>query len=126
MLIETITLVGRPLAWAVAKCVGIKVRTSAFGSLIVVGTDGGESSPFDRQVWSPATDHAQGGPIMDQFLSDLVIQQDKEGEGRVHAYINSNKKNEICRWGPTSLIATMRVVVASNMGEHADVPEEFL
>ena len=84
------------------------------------------SRHYDYTFWSPSTDWAQGGPIIERELSDLVIQQGVLGKGRVHAYINSDKPNEICCWGETILIAAMRCFVSSRLGDEVVVPQELV
>lgn len=74
---------------------------------------------------SASTNWAQGGPIIEREITDLVIQQSIEGDGRVHAYIDSDKPTEVCCWGPTILIAAMRCFVASKLGDEVEVPEEL-
>lgn len=107
--VKTSELQGVALDWAVATIEQHEAITAhwSFGLLPAFSTD-----------WS------QGGPIIEREISDLVI--NGEGEGRVHAYINSNKENEICRWGKTVLIAAMRCYVLSKVGDESNVPEELI
>ena len=80
----------------------------------------------DYDLYSPSTDWAQGGPIIEQELV-TVMHRSRPGpypEGQVwNAVILSNNK---CGWyGATPLIAAMRCYVASKLGDEVDIPKEL-
>ena len=107
---KTSELQGAALDWAVAKC---------------EGNDGvWFASDADPVPFTPSTDWAQGGPIIERekisvmFSFDLGVWVSAIGElwvpeeGGVH--------------GPTPLIAAMRCYVASKLGNEVEVPDEIV
>ena len=107
MKIKTRELIGAPLDWAVAKCEGIVEGNDHDIGFILEGG------------YTPTTNWAQGGPIIEREKITLRIWDD---EDCVHAYIDTGKD-----WfeGPTPLIAAMRCYVASKMGNEVQLPEEL-
>ena len=115
---KTSELTGAALDWAVAKCEGQEVVFED-GELCL------PSSYFkDGDPYTPSTDWAQGGPIIEREVINL---------GR-HTWDDSG----VIRWGaskaglfqgapfsvgPTPLIAAMRCFVASKLGEEVEVPD---
>jgi hypothetical protein len=82
--------------------------------------------------WKPATNWAQGGPIIEQERIEV-----RESKGRWIAMWwadNSGMaKNPAQRFefnymtkGPTPLVAAMRAYVASKLGDEIDVPDELV
>jgi hypothetical protein len=103
------------LNWAVARANG---NTNAFG------IDG----------WSPSTNWAQGGPIIErEGISVMLSFRDSYAEGanakpsgwcaRKYQY---GVLSEPLSYGPTPLIAAMRCFVASKLGDDIDVPNELI
>jgi hypothetical protein len=98
---KTSELTGAALNWAVAKANG------NFGDF---GVDG----------FSPSTDWAQGGPIIEREGINIIqsgswfaeMDADHSG-GVIHAE------------GDTPLIAAMRCYVASKLGDEVEIPEEL-
>lgn len=117
--------VGKPLDWAVARCVGIEWEQ---GDL-----DAGEYGPG----FKPSTVWADGGPIIERecvTVRPVFIAERLEG-GSDHyrpdgwaAHITPKAYWVTPRpfAGPTPLIAAMRCFVASKLGDEVDVPEELL
>ena len=83
--------------------------------------------------YSPPTSWAQGGPIIERAVITLTplffmgggwranhhnLRYDDMGE-----YINGSDGMQD---GPTPLIAAMRCLVASKLGDEVDIPEEML
>jgi hypothetical protein len=101
---KTSELTGAALDWAVTKCEGFdhEVTSSEWG------------------MWGWATDWAQGGPIIEREVIDLVSPLGcpttswVASRGRIYAN------------GPTPLIAAMRCRVASKLGYDINIPEELL
>jgi hypothetical protein len=93
---KTSELIGDALDWAVAKCEGVLMRW--------------ERSTHDEAPleYSPSTDWAQGGPIIEREKMTL----EWTGEDWM-AYIRHDEEY----FGPTPLIAAMRCYVASKQGE---------
>jgi hypothetical protein len=106
MKIKTNELTGAALDWAVAKCEGI-----INGDVLDVGfiLEGG---------YSPSTNWAQGGPIIEREGVSLEYSAQPE---KWCACIMADQEV----YGPTALIAAMRCYVASKLGDEVDVPEEL-
>jgi hypothetical protein len=111
MKLKTSELQGAVLDWAVAKCEGL------------VNEDGLDVGFIRDGVFTPSTDWAQGGPII-------------EREGiTVRRYTDALWDASIGRLdyvadGPTPLIAAMRCYVASKFGDDlvlfkVEVPDEL-
>lgn len=129
--IETSEAQGPVLDWLVAKCVGLKPY--AF-----VERDMGQKRPLARwcgvnvgpsghELFSPSTDWAQGGPIIEQEEIDLGVSAPDVG-GWFACMNNDTHSTEMLHYanGPTPLIAAMRCYVSSKLGETVEVPEELL
>ena len=138
MKIKTQDLTGTALDCAVAKCEGMPERL-VFGRGAVSDTgycverpNGTRRFYVLRSVWdkwfekcethpwgasvsvySPSTDWAQGGPIIEREGIDIYQ------SGVWVAEIGGNHTTE----GPTPLIAAMRCYVASRLGDEVDIPE---
>jgi len=99
---KTEELTGAALDWAVAQCEGFSVR------------DG-----FDDNCPEYSTDWAQGGPIIEREMIELIPQTSALWDAM---YRGQHIPND----GPTPLIAAMRCYVAYKLGDEVDVPEELL
>jgi hypothetical protein len=66
--------------------------------------------------YSPSTDWAQGGPIIEWEMIDLKCLPTKQG-GVIW--------RTVCADGPTPLIAAMRCYVASKLGDEIEIPTEL-
>jgi hypothetical protein len=109
---KTSELQGAALDWAVAECEGQEVVFED-GELCL------PSSYFkDGDPYTPSTDWAQGGPIIERERICIGSGMDaptwyaNEGLGKYHQF------------GPTPLIAAMRCYVASKLGDEVKVPNE--
>ena len=113
MKIKTNELTGDALDWAVAVC------ESDDTVRIYFDDDTGEK--LHRDEWpvpefSPSTDWAQGGPIIERERISLVAMPDGswQSQGRdLRPHFHN----------PTPLIAAMRAFVASKLGDTVDIPE---
>ena len=106
MNIKTSELTGAALDWSVGYIMGEKLRI------------------LDRQIvwpedYSPSTDWAQGGPIIEREL----IETNRGGAYAEHFW--KATRNSITAYGPTPLIAAMRCYVASKLGDEVEIPEEL-
>ena len=118
---KTSELIGPALDWAVAKCEGRSWPDNAAKFL-------------GEQYYRPSTDWSQGGPIIEreQIGLDPVycdgkldgwraaghdLEYDENGE-----YIDGS---DHMQYGPTPLIAAMRCLVASKLGDEVEIPEEL-
>lgn len=111
---KTSELTGAALDWAVAKSTGRYVGV-ANG---YVCFDTGDGEGFN--VFTPSTDWAQGGPIIEREAM-CISRTNKTREEPWAAYIDGYYWID----GPTPLIAAMRCYVASKLGDDVDVPEEL-
>jgi hypothetical protein len=111
---NTSELTGQKLNAAVAKCEGIE-------TYVQIGDydDGGllyfvDSYTGQEMSWSPSTDWSDAGPIIER--DGIEVCRLDNGEWR--AQLNAKGCGPYCRrYGPTPLIAAMRCVVASKLGE---------
>jgi hypothetical protein len=129
---KTSELTGAALDWAVAKCEDYVAEISR-GGWVVFDTHQDCPPPTNDyndsrwQMYSPSTDWAQGGPIIER--EGINLDFIGVGEGiRVQAWFATKfiaddgvGKGE----GPTPLIAAMRCYVASKLGDEVEVPDEI-
>lgn len=109
--IKVSELTGSALDWAVAKCEGY---------FETHGSPSNEVLYLSQHSFSPSTDWAQGGPIIER------------GRMYVYPYYNA-PPGQWCAecgaeftFGPTPLVAAMRCYVAAKLGDEIEVPEELL
>ena len=118
---KTKYLTGAALDWAVAKCEG----------------NDGKWYVSDKDVvdFTPSTDWAQGGSIIERELISLDVattdyDEEKDAVVRLptpiwYAAMETGDDEEIMMRGATPLIAAMRCYVCSVLGDEVDVPEEM-
>ena len=115
MKIKTSELEGAALDWAVWKIehAGAKTDDELIAAL----------SPF-----SPSTNWAQGGPIIEQMMLDsgLVLQRNANHRKKETCCVASLDSPVGFYFGPAPLIAVMRCYVASKLGNEVEIPEELL
>lgn len=116
-------LEGVALDWAVAKC-------ESDGTLeIYFDNETGEplchDDWSDNQEFSPSTNWAQGGPIIEREGINLDNYA-KNPKWSAWTPAPDRESGEAQAYGPTPLIAAMRCYVASKLGEEIDVPEALL
>jgi hypothetical protein len=114
MLVKTSELIDTSLDYAVAKCEGQNPRIVIVGSAVIVNNDG-------RQSPSYSTDWSQGGPIIEKEEINLRMYY-TQGAG----WFAFKKALSFKQAGPTPLIAAMRCLVASKMGDNVEIPDELL
>ena len=103
---KTSELTGAALDWAVQQCEGARKDID-----FVWWTD---------DHYTPSTDWAQGGPIIEREWIDLHCVNDSLWEAECPAPGGLAMQN-----GPTPLIAAMRCYCASKLGHEVDVPDEL-
>ena len=124
MKIKTSELTGPALNWAVAKCEGDEDYLSVW-------------KKTGARYWTPDTNWAQGGPIIEREKITLNHGTGiREGFRWIATWWADNSgmaKKPAQRWthnrhasGPTRLIAAMRCYVASKLGDEVDVPDELV
>lgn len=120
MNIKTEDLIGISLDWAVATCEGatdFRYDTVATYWMTLNGKDIALQKGW-AQSFTPSTDWRQGGPIIERHIFRL---EDYGGDGW-----QAEGLGGIRYWGPTPLIAAMRVYVASRLGDEVDVPDSLV
>ena len=104
MKLKTSELQGAALDWTVAKC---------------EGNDGvWFASDADPVPFTPSTDWAQGGPIIEREQLNLSCL----GNNKWEVWPNYGMNDTTYCKGPTPLIAAMRCYVASKLGDEVEVP----
>ena len=123
MKIKTKDLTGAALDWLVAKCMGY-VEQGVYGTPEF--RDSGVYLCYCDAVlnscYSPSTDWAQGGPIIER---ERISIRQWTNVPIVHAYM----PHDDAPWasdGTSSLIAAMRCFCCSKLGDEVDVPEELM
>ena len=120
---KTSDLIGPALDWAVAKCEGFDYLNHQNLTRITTSANS----------WQPSTDWAQGGPINDREMSKengrLCVKNETyatETLPRFSAeYTGHNWEQYRKMYGPTPLVAAMRCLVASKLGDEVEIPEEL-
>jgi hypothetical protein len=116
---KTSELTGAALDWAVAKCEDILhpwgyIRVQD-GRVMWI-TPGNHEEADAWHQYSPSTDWAQGGPIIE--WERFEFRQANTG-------MQASYQGGATWFGPTHLIAAMRCYVASKLGDDIDLPKEL-
>ena len=115
MKIKTADLIDLALDWAVAKC-------------LQPGYEEWRLIRWIEQEFAPTANWSKGGPIIEREGISLLYLYVTDDPFRWAATqkptIKKVKPKSV--YGPTPLIAAMRCVVAANIGDEVDVPEELL
>ncbi len=125
--IKASDLSGAALDWAVAKAIGVEVyTTNCFGS-----TSGLRLSVFRDDVnkpYNPSESWAVGGPIIESRRVTLMAPRPspKNNPQFDQCWLAGSTKVDWHEFGETPLIAAMRNVVAVELGQSVEVPEELL
>lgn len=110
---KTNELSGAALDWAVAMCEGLIT-----GDEFDIG--------FIREGgYTPSTDWAQGGPIIEREWLSIECWPNESDENTAWAATRYDQPAISEAYGPTPLIAAMRCYVASRLGDEVDVPPEL-
>ena len=120
--IKTSELTGAALDWAVAKCEGFAPET--------LNTKTGVVYSLRYGHYTPSTDWAQGGPIIEREMIQLTPHcMVTPLHGWAAAFRSFDEDDDVYALhrmrGKTPLIAAMRCYVASKLGDEVDVPEEL-
>ena len=101
MRVQTSTLVGPALNFAVAKCLGESL------------------APQCWHLYNYTEDREQGGRLFDDRVCQMTTERDDKGgvQYRVHVWAFSGSQT-----GPTPMLAALRTIVASHYGESVDMP----
>ena len=110
---KTNELTRAALNWAVAKCEGEQIYLPLLARIC---PDVGEP-----EFYEPATNWAQGGPIIEREIAKIERFSDALWEATAF----TNNAQDFVQTGSTPLIAAMRCYVASKLGDEVNVPEEL-
>ncbi|MDE9463524.1 phage protein NinX family protein [Xenorhabdus bovienii] len=114
MKIKTSELTGRALDWAVAKADGRGVKINELGYVFVCDNR-------SIGVYSPSTDWAKCGELIDTHLIELNNQVISENEVEHWATCMDEYI-----YGSTALEAACRIVVHVKLGDEVEIPDELL
>jgi hypothetical protein len=110
---KTSELTGASLDWAVAKC-----KDDELAEMV---RESWRWRPFE---YTPSTDWSQGGPIIEREDIGIAPYGSVSSDKWVAVPGTEREGGKVKTHGPTPLIAAMRCVVASKLGEDIDVPCE--
>ena len=130
---KTNELTGAALDWAVAKAdenLHPKGDVRLLDGKVSIIEGGDWETPDRWQRYSPSTNWAQGGPIIEREMLCVGYRHQADPN-----YCPINDPATICwsritaggylSYGPTPLIAAMRCYVASKLGDEVEVPGEL-
>lgn len=123
MKIKTSELIGAALDWAVAKCEGmdnLRKNQHRFDPRLIM--DGPEGNGVFLDSLNYSTNWAQGGPL----LEGEGITVSKTAHGFWEAYKRPASLQEGYQVAGTPLIAAMRCLCCSTLGDEVEIPEELL
>ena len=127
MKIKTADLIGPALNWAVAKAEGLNPNSDPKVRRQYVGYSGfADANGFGYAIKHYSTDWSQGGPIIEREwlgITSWPNESDEEQRWQCHQYDAPKPYQAL---GPTPLIAGMRCLVASHLGNEVEIPEELL
>lgn len=119
---KTSELTGAALDWAVAKCEGLL----AFGHKRISEDCVIKLSTGEFETFTPSTNWAQGGPIIEREKIDVTFVDNGEIVwGAASRTELPHRPRHIFTQGLTPLIAAMRCYVASKLGDEVEIPEEL-
>ncbi|KLU14712.1 phage protein NinX family protein [Xenorhabdus griffiniae] len=119
MKIKTSELTGRALDWAVARVAGLDVIITRFGNMVVRG----------MPDYSPSTDWAQCGPLIEKYEMDVCPVMGGNycaGLSIIEGALCPDDYVNIDMHGQTPQIAICRAVVAAQLGAEVEIPDELL
>lgn len=126
MKIKSSELTGIALDWAVAQCEG-KVEQGVYGKpeLLESGLHLHYCDVLLSHPYSPSTDWAEGGTLIQRDLMEVMpwlCMDDITWE--VRRFIS--ERELFAEYGSTPLIAAMRCLCRSKLGDEVDIPDELL
>ena len=112
---KTSELTGLALDWAVAQAQGLETWNDS-SQILLVGDD---------EPYHPATDWAQGGPIIEREWLDITPWPNESREDMRWHCQQHDSGGDCAQYGPTPLIAAMRCYVASVLGDEIKILKEL-
>ena len=124
MKLNTSSLIGPALDWAVAKCEGYStIRCGAGPSQFLAYIPPNKRSHYK---WRPSTSWTQGGPIVEREGLTIGKVCGSPNEWSAESFQDDGVRVKFLRYGPTPLVAAMRAFVASRLGDEVEIPKELL
>ena len=116
-------LTGPALDWAVAECEGM-VAQGVYGEpeLMQDGLHLHYCDVLLSHPYSPSTDWAEGGPLIQMYEIDLKVVE--EGMWQASNFFNDLAIHHFLGYSP--LVAAMRCFCCSKLGEEVEIPGELL
>ena len=116
-------LTGPALDWAVAECEGM-VAQGVYGEpeLMQDGLHLHYCDVLLSHPYSPSTDWAEGGPLIQMYEIDLKVVE--EGMWQASNFFNDLAIHRFLGYSP--LEAAMRCLVAHKLGEEVELPEKLI
>lgn len=111
---------GIVLDYLVAKCRNLKPSYQV--GFLTVDTIVFLADWDEAEEYSPSTDWAQGGPIIEREMIDTR----SVGITTWRASLITEDDKAYWADGPTPLITAMRCYVASKLGDEVEIPEELV
>lgn len=140
MKIKTSELTGAALDWAVAICEGytdLRRNCHAFNNALLMTPPRSDYGSVELYDLNYSSDWDLGGPIIER--EGIAILRRGPWVNPVQAAIwvaeithppsltsRNALQKDVCKSGPTPLIAAMRAFVASRLGDEVEIPEELL
>ena len=129
MKIKISELTGAALDWLVAECEG-KVEQGVYGTpeLLESGLHLHYCDVLLSHPYSPSTDWAQGGTLIQREKMTLSYDEDGQTYSAYVSLFRQRGMSNRTRWrsGPTPLIAAMRCLCCSLLGDEVEIPDELL
>jgi len=141
--VKTAELIGPALDWVVLVAEGWesdrpqdgqlrrKISATQYDVCIVGPRQMGYDQHLGRYWRSPSTDWNQGGPLIEQHGIEVFCNLSAEQASRFkdaspdwRACMNRGRSEH--SYGPTPLIAAMRCLVASKLGDTVQIPSELI
>ena len=115
-------LTGAALDWAVAMCE--EGEELAQGWHPHTWERGGQRE-LRAVPYTPSTDWAQGGPIIDREGITTICWNKNPDQWGARRWLELDGAPSVHVYGPTPLIAAMRCYCTSKLGDTVEIPEEL-
>ncbi len=75
-----------------------------------------------KHLFTPSTNWAQGGALIERERIDVISDPNGTAGWLGRNYVN---QTIVALYGPTPLVAAMRCLVASRLGDEVEIPDEL-
>lgn len=129
MKVKTVDLIDAPLDWAVGTALNLPVEVCQIFQYgrpngehyISIGETDKDGAEVD---FEPSEEWSQGGDLIE--CEHLEVSPTFSNTAWVAGYPNNPTSKQYWSNGPTPLIAAMRALVASKLGDEVDIPDELV